>query len=345
MDLSGFAPDRTRERSQPGQSLSTGAEHLPERPEPVRTTEFVRERAMTPGENPWLGAGPNRKMPDDSARLPSIHSMSLDPPRRPSVEPEPSSRSTGLSHKVPPRHQVAAGGPNPEGAPPIFPRQLFTRPSSVFVYGPCRSLVNLTLFALAGATNPDFQWLDIGVPGEERTQFDPVRLGWIPEDRLWRVEHPDSLRPDDVGANLALFGLIRSDEPPSTLAQVTEFLRLPDISQRILARRPSDGSPGVVAVTNAHRVMAAFSPSRVPGILAVHTSAGFSILVGYSEAAGPGRTFFDFVFHVDGTSVANWRKGRLVCEKGIGSGPLSEAQPMLLPDIPLLAAVLSQVTP
>jgi hypothetical protein len=226
----------------------------------------------------------------------------------------------------------------------VFPPQLFDRPNSVFVYGPSRPLINLVVFALAEKTTPDFQWLDIGVPEEERLPFDPVRLGWIPEDRLWRVERPDMLRPDDLTANLALAGLIRSDEPPATLTHVAEFLRLPEISQRILARRPPDGRPGALAVTNAHRVIAAYPPNRVPPILAVHRDAGFSLFIGYADQAGPGRNVFDFVFHLDGENVIDWKRSHLVCEKGITSGPLGHARPVALAAIPLLSNVIVRAT-
>ena len=283
-------------------------------------------------------------MPINPTPALSHRSLSLGPRRRPSVDGEPSSRPAGLTRKLPSRRRSPEGEPDSKREPPLFPSRLFRRPTTVFVYGPCRPLVDLTLIALAEATNPEFQWLEIGIPGEEQSQFDPVRLGWVPEDRLWRVECPDSLRPSDVGLNLVLFGLVRSDESSETLVQVTEFLRLPDISQRILAQRPPDGAPGVVVVTNAHRVMAAFSPNRVPGILTVHTNAGFSVLVGYSDSPGAACAYFDFVFHVVGESVPKWRDGRVVCEKGIDAGPLGGSRPLLLPKIPLLSSVLSRAS-
>lgn len=278
--------------------------------------------------------------------LPGVSPLTVSPPSAgPGPNPPPESKSSpGLLHNVPTRRIPLDGRSHPDGPASLFPPELFGRPNSVFVYGPSRPLVTLTLFALAEATTPEFQWVDIGVPGEERTAFDPVRLGWVPHERLWHIEHPDALRPDDLTANLALFGLIRSDEPAATLAHLTEFLRLPETSQRILATRPHDGRPGALAVTNAHRVMAAFPPSRVPPILAVHRAAGFSVFVGYSESAGPGRNLFDFVFRLDCDHIGEWRKGHLVCEKGIAAGPLRDGRPVALGSIPMLAEVFSRAT-
>ena len=249
--------------------------------------------------------------------------------------------AAGISPRLPPRRPPTAGAA-PERPAPIFPADLFDNPNAVFVYGPSRPLVTLTLFALAQATTPEFQWVDIGVPGEERTAFDPVRLGWVPEERLWKVERPDALRPDDLTANLALFSLIRSDEAPASLTQLSEFLRLPETSQRILATRPSDGRPGALAVTNAHRLMAAFPANRVSPILSVHRSAGFSVFVGYSESAGPGRSLFDYVFRLDCEHIGDWKNGRLVCEKGIREGPLRDSRPVPLGAVPLIADILAR---
>jgi hypothetical protein len=260
----------------------------------------------------------------------------------PSLPPD-SARPEDLPHRVPPRRGPPVPGTGSDGGTEVFPPHLFDRPQAVLVYGPARSMVNLALFAFAEATTPVFHWLDIGVPGEERVPADPVRLGWIPEERLWLVERPEMLRPNDLTANLALFGLIRSDEPPATVAQLVEFLRLPDFSQRILSIRPHDGRPGALAVTNANRVMAAYPPQRVPAILALHLHAGFSVLVGYADSAGPGRNVFDFVFHLDGENLAEWSTSHLVCEKGITSGPLRDARPVALGDLPLLSNVFSKV--
>lgn len=276
---------------------------------------------------------------------PSSSSLPTSSPHPTGHDARPSADSSGpsaLQHKIPTRRPAASTGHGLEGATSVFPTHLFDRPTSVFVYGPSRPLVNLVIFALAEATSPDFQWLDIGVQEEERIASDPVRLGWVPEERLWRVDRPDMLRPDDTTANLALFGLIRSDEPPATLTHIAEFLRLPEISQRILSRRPPDGKPGALAVTNAHRVIAAYPPNRVPPILALHRDAGFTVLVGFADVAGPGRNVFDFVFHLDCENLADWKKSHLVCERGIASGPLGNARPMTLESIPLLANVVGR---
>ena len=247
---------------------------------------------------------------------------------------------------MPLRRPTDVSPSHPPGEPPIFPARLFDGPRSVLVCGSSRPLVSLTLFALASATNPDFHWVEIGGRLEPRTPCDPVRLGWIPDDRLWLVDPPDSLRPDDTSASIPLHQMIRSDEAPDSISLLTEFLRLPELSQRILSSYTPNGRPGVVAVTNVQRVEA-FSSDRVAPVLAVHSRVGFSVMVGSTKPAGRGRELFDFVFRLQGEDVeiADWKHNELVCERGISSGPLRELRPLRLDQIPLLAGVLSKARP
>jgi hypothetical protein len=232
--------------------------------------------------------------------------------------------------------------PAEEPPDPELPSRLFDRPSSVLVYGPSRPLVNLAVFALAEATTPKFHWVDICVPGEERLAVDPVRLGWIPNDHVWSVESPAALRPDELGPNASVFALVRFDEPPATVNHVTEFLRLPEMSQRILASPLPAHGPGVVAVPNAHRVMAAFSADRVRPILQVHRNAGYSVYVGIAEAAGDERLEFDCVLRIEGERLADWATSPVVCEQGAGAGPLADGTPVPLGELPLLAKVFAR---
>lgn len=250
-------------------------------------------------------------------------------------------------HRMPGRRPPSVPNSGPEAGSPVFPARLFDQPNGVFVYGASRAIVNLTLFTLATQANPGFHWVEIGSMGEPRPASDPVRLGWIPDDRLWLIDAPETLRPDESSANLPLFEMIRSDEPPDAIRHILDFLRLPDRSQRIIGSQLPNGRPGVVAVTNAHRAGATFSSGDVPAILSVHRNAGFSVMVGYSEAAGPARDLFDFVFRVQGRDEqpADWMTTQLVCEKGITAGPLRELRPIHLAEIPILAEVFARARP
>jgi len=233
------------------------------------------------------------------------------------------------------------------GEPPVFPVELFYQAHSVLVYGPSRPLVRLTLFALASSVNPMFHWVEFASPTVERTPCDPVRLGWIPDDRLWLIDPAERFSPDTANEKLSISKLISAEEPPESLNHFAEFLRLPELSQQIIASQAPDGHPGVVAVTNVQHVADAFAYDRVPSILSVHRHSGFSVMVGHDETAGPGRELFDFVFRLEGTGdrLHDWKRYNLVGEKGISSGPLRDRRPVRLDEIPLLDAVLSEARP
>jgi len=233
---------------------------------------------------------------------------------------------------------------NRDPASPTFPARLFEQPAMVFVYGPSSALVNLTLFALASHANPEFHWVEIGALTKERVPCDPVRLGWIPENRVWRVDRPDSFGPDQRSAAVPLSGMIRSDEPSDAVSHFTEFLRLPDTSQQILTSGSGVGKPGVVAVTNADRVEGTFPASIVPAILEVHRRSGFSVMIGYGEKVSPERSLFDFVFRLQGDDHfdGGWKNVELVCEKGVASGPLRVGHAVRIGEIPLLSEIISR---
>ncbi len=282
-------------------------------------------------------------MSPETPLRPPHRAGAADPPSPNSRTPDPSPVPFAIDRKVPSRRREperrAEAGTRTDG----LPAQLWERPTSILIHGPSRPLVNLTLFAFSELTTPRFQWVDIQVPGEPPLATDPVRLGWVPAEQLWTIDRPSALRPDDLVANLALFSLVRSDEPSSSLVQLTEFLRLPEVSQRILAARPRRGEPGVVAVANAHRVMSAFPAERVPAILGVHRSSGYSVYIGFAEAPGAGAELFDLVFRLDGETVAGWKRARLTCTKGIRSGPLAEGRSVDLGDVAPLAEVFSRL--
>jgi hypothetical protein len=227
-------------------------------------------------------------------------------------------------------------------ADPAFPARWFDRPTSLLLYGPSEALVNLSLYALAAATSPKFQWVDLGVPGGSRSGPGPVGMGWISPERVWSVPNPADLCPDEPNSTDALFQLIRSDESPATVTRITEFLRLSETLQRILATRPLDGAPGVVAIPNVQRTRGAFPPERVRGLLHAYRTLGFSVYLGASDIIGPGPSAFDVVLRLEG-SLVDWTEARVICERGIPSGPLAGSRPVPVSAIPLLATVLARV--
>jgi hypothetical protein len=248
---------------------------------------------------------------------------------------------------APPEPRAAERSVNPAHPPPLdptLPVELRARPLSAFVHGSSRPLVGLTLYALARATNPDFLWVDVRIPGEEPHRLDPVRLGWVPEDRVLALDRLEVARAQAKVSPAGVSSLIGQEEP-AVLDSVTEFLRMPDPAQRLLAAPPSAQGPGLIAVSNAHRLMAAVDPIRTIPILAAYRSSGYSLFVGFAEATEGSRLLFDYVFRLDGESPRDWRDATLTCEKGDGSGTLRVGHSVRLTRLPFLETVLTKALP
>jgi len=278
--------------------------------------------------------------PSASTSLPPIAGYS-DPLGTPSPEPSPPSR--------PPfgRWDPDPGRPGRDRPPtdPARPLELSRRPVSAIVYGASRPLVHLALYALAHATNPEFVWVEVRVPGEIPHRLDPVTLGWVPQDRVITIDHTETQKADAAAPPSAISSMIAAEGSGLEFARVAEYLRLPDSCQRILSDGPADGQPGLVAVTDAQRLRAAYTPSRVPPLLSLHISAGYSIFIGFADAAGPDRMLFDYVFRLDGESAHEWRDSSLTCEKGDSSGPLRVGHSVRLPQIGFLEKTFERALP
>ena len=88
---------------------------------------------------------------------------------------------------------------------------LFPAPTSVFVCGNNRALLNWFAYALASATDPEFVWTDVRLSGESPTPDDLFSRDRIPSERLHLVE-PIELTPDNTTAHMAVSAVIRDVE-------------------------------------------------------------------------------------------------------------------------------------
>ncbi len=218
-------------------------------------------------------------------------------------------------------------------------------PTSAIVYGTSRPLVNLVLYALAEDANAAFHWLDVRPSGEAPPELDPARLGWIDQRRVWTVDPLDALAPDNARANAALFELVRADEPPTTLARLSDFLRLPERMQQILAEMVSTGKPGVLAVANVHRTGKRFPDSTLGPILEAIAWAGYSLFVGYAGPEPSVRARFAHAVRVEGENPRRWRSAKLTLEGDSPMGALRVGEPTVLADLPFVARVLERALP
>ncbi len=216
--------------------------------------------------------------------------------------------------------------------------------SATLVYGSSRPLVNLVLFALAEGSNPRFQWLDIRSESEAPGEWDPVRMGWLKERRVWTVDPREGLSPDNPRANAAMFHLVRTDEPPLLLARLAEFLRLPTAFQEVLAAMPAASEANLLAVANADRITGSIPDPGLGSILSAFSWVRCSLFVGYVGARSRTDLAFGRVVRVEGTSPAQWRDARVDFEKGSAEGGPSSAHGVSPADVPILERAFRRAT-
>ena len=190
-------------------------------------------------------------------------------------------------------------------------------PSATFLWGGSRPVLLRVLYALVRANDPDFYWLDIRGPADPSAEPGPVELGWIPDSSLFLTREASEARPQDALGNLAMWTIVRSDEPETVLAQVSDFVRLPPIAQDILSRLGLDGRTRAVAIANSDRVREYYptTPQGVRPVLDAFLGAQVLPFFAAQGTPGEGRWAFDYVFEVRARDVAHWKDGVLVPEK------------------------------
>lgn len=213
---------------------------------------------------------------------------------------------------------------------------LFTSPTSVFVCGSNRSLLNWVAYALASSSDPEFHWTDVRLASEVRAPDDVLSRGLIPDAQLSFVA-PRELAPDNAAANVVVSGVVRADETPEDLQRIMEFLRLPSQTQQVISRRASGRTPPVVVLSNGHRLVALYTDiDEVRPTVRAILSAGVTLIMTFADAPPGGRLAFDVVLHVGGEGTKGWREARLFVERAptasaFRSGldvPLSEFDPV-----------------
>ena len=258
------------------------------------------------------------------------------PPSRPG--PVASGRPSGAARSK------RAGGTNRD--PPIQSNGS-PGPTTVFVRGTSRPVVNSVGFALAELTDLTPLWLDVRDDTDGPSGPDPGTMGWIPPDRLFVSENGAGLAAGAPGAMKALWTIVRADEPAEVLSNLTDFLRLPELIQEILSAASSNGAPRALVLANSDRVAHLF-PRSAEGLqkfLATLAASSLSIVAAHTGPSAPSRFGFGTVFRVEADSPTRWIEGTIICEQGIESGPFAIGRVNRLSDIPGIARVFTGLFP
>ena len=228
--------------------------------------------------------------------------------------------------------------------PGLESSDLFGRPTSVFLSGGSRALLNWVAYALVEPHRGGFVWTDVHFDGEVRDDGDLVNRDLLPRDRFYAVL-PGRLGRDDFSGNVALGGLVRSEALSEGVRRFADFLRLPPPTQALisrLARRSTEGGPAVLVLSNAHRVIALYPRETIGPTLCAVLDSGLSVLMTWADARFAGRFEFEHALHLEGSDLKGWRRAVLVVEKGASTGPLRQGSEVVLGEYPPVASVLDQ---
>jgi hypothetical protein len=210
-----------------------------------------------------------------------------------------------------------------------------------FLHGSSRTVLLRVAYALARANDSQPYWVDVRDPNDYLDPPGPVELGWIPDDHLFVVSRSEA-KPQDAVSNLALWTVVRSDEPRSVIGGLTDFLRLPPPIQEVLSRYGRESYRPVFVVANTDRVREYYprNASGVRGVVEAMKQGGVIPLFASLGPPGPGRFAFDLVFEVQATDLAHWREGSLVCERSFEGAPYQPGVRIQLDSMPAVVASL-----
>ena len=227
----------------------------------------------------------------------------------------------------------AADSPNP-----------FERPTSVFVGGSPRPLVNWVALAVVRWARADYFWTDVRLPSQPPDLLDPVTLGRIPSPQL-HVVPPEDLRRNEPLSDAALARLTHEDEPPDSRRRLSNFLRLPTHTQEVIARHRPEDRPFLLIVSNAQRIASMYPAQVVRPLVDAIIGSGFSLLLAFADTPPEGRRGFDVILSVIGGEPPAWRDATLSSERGGLAGVIDAGQSARLSEIPSLARILDREIP
>lgn len=214
---------------------------------------------------------------------------------------------------------------------------------SVYLWGSSRSLVNLTLYALARRTDPGFGWLEVQSPGGS-APVDPTPHVGLSDPRMdmvtCRAEDLLSRGPMETST---MAKLVRLDGDPGELEKLQQFIALPAPVQAIAARLVPNVGPRVLAIANADHVAELYvrSPDALQEMIRALKESSVSVMLGRGDGRGPRRFLADYVFEVRAEDLRTWERGQLVCERAPDPGAMPAGRHYPLAKLPWAADVFN----
>jgi hypothetical protein len=223
----------------------------------------------------------------------------------------------------------------------------FRKPSAVLISGNSRTLLKWFAFASLSPFASRVYWTDVRLPGELLDPLDPIASHAVPEETVY-VLSPRELQPDDQGARqaeAAAATVLQSDETPSSLEGLMEFLRMPSHARRLISTAGNPELPSILVTANAQRLATVYSIERVGPLMRALLESGTCQVALWAEAQTSAVSMFDVLLTVEGDDPRRWREATVRCDKGISTGPLATGKPQRLSGFPSIARVLESAIP
>ncbi|HTP55437.1 MAG TPA: hypothetical protein VML53_02060 [Thermoplasmata archaeon] len=213
---------------------------------------------------------------------------------------------------------------------------------ATIVVGESRDPVLRVAYAIASDIDSGFLWLDIRGPSVGAEEAGPGELGWIPSDRRFFTRELAEAAPQPKLDRSAVVRVVRADD--QSVSSLTEFLRLPSITQEIAAELGASHERRVLVLANAERVRERYpgQPQAIRPFLDAQLSAGLIPLFAVRGSRAPGRMAFDFVFRVEVEETPRGRAGSLVVEKSPPGTPFHAGERIPLLSFPSIAESLAR---
>jgi len=222
----------------------------------------------------------------------------------------------------------------------VTPDRILAERSSTILCGDDRPLLNWVAYAMAMQTDPEFVWTDVRVPGQELNPTDLLAQNLVPSSRF-RVLETSDLIPNDAAANVGVSAVIRSDETPTNVQRLLDFLRLPTETQRMIEGIRASDRPRVAVLSNGHRVLAHYASSDTTArTIRAITDSGVTFIMTFADDRPKGRFVFDNVLDVDGRLADGWRQASFMVEKWPIGAPFATGSKVRLVDFLPVASVL-----
>lgn len=215
--------------------------------------------------------------------------------------------------------------------------------SATFVYGASREIVGLCAWAMARANDPAPFWLDIRAENGRADPGSPPELGWINADQLFVLAAAQAKPQSAVGPK-TIASIIRSDEPDSAVAELSDFLSLPSAVQEMIGLHAGGVGRPAFVIANGDRVRP-YYPADTGGvrrILDVLLHQGVLPIFTSTPPPGAGRMAFDFVFEVRASDRTAREPGMLHCEKAPAGSTFRAGESSPLRDFSALADALDR---